>query len=124
MLILLAKQILFLPVLQNDIDVLFLCVGHGDAKKFLAENTIAATVKIIDLSQDFRLNANAKNGDRKFVYGLPELNKEAIKTQTILRTPVVLQRPSSWDYYHWQKQECWAMYIQPALQDQQAPGRD
>jgi N-acetyl-gamma-glutamyl-phosphate reductase len=48
-------DLVFTDTLQNDIDVLFLCVGHGDAKKFLAENNIADTVKIIDLSQDFRL---------------------------------------------------------------------
>jgi N-acetyl-gamma-glutamyl-phosphate reductase len=80
-------DLVFTGILQNDIDVLFLCVGHGDAKKFLAENTIAATIKIIDLSQDFRLNANAKNGDREFVYGLPELNKEKIKTANNIANP-------------------------------------
>ena len=46
--------------LTDDIDVLFLCVGHGDAKKFLDANPIAAHVKIIDLSQDFRLSQNSK----------------------------------------------------------------
>ena len=41
--------------ISQEIDVLFLCVGHGDAKKFLAENDINEKIKIIDLSQDFRL---------------------------------------------------------------------
>src|SRR5688572_25663223 len=41
--------------MSDEIDVLFLCVGHGDAKKFLQENKVAEKVKIIDLSQDFRL---------------------------------------------------------------------
>jgi N-acetyl-gamma-glutamyl-phosphate reductase len=80
-------DLVFTGTLQNDIDVLFLCVGHGDAKKFLAENRIATTIKIIDLSQDFRLNANAKNSDRVFVYGLPELNKEVIKTANNIANP-------------------------------------
>jgi N-acetyl-gamma-glutamyl-phosphate reductase len=60
-----------------NIDVLFLCVGHGDAKKFLEANQVPAMVKIIDLSQDFRLK-NSISGDRKWVYGLPEMNKAQI----------------------------------------------
>src|SRR4051812_46695275 len=41
--------------LTNEIDVLFLCVGHGDAKKFLAADDRFSNTRIIDLSQDFRL---------------------------------------------------------------------
>jgi N-acetyl-gamma-glutamyl-phosphate reductase len=76
-------------VFLNDgsIDVLFLCVGHGDAKKFLAEHDINSKTKIIDLSQDFRLKANDTFTDRQFVYGLPELNKEAIKTANNVANP-------------------------------------
>ncbi len=70
----------FTNALSNTIDVLFLCVGHGDAKKFLEENAIPDLVKIIDLSQDFRLRINSKLGNRNFSYGLPELNKEELKT--------------------------------------------
>ena len=70
-------------LLQN-IDVLFLCVGHGDAKKFLAANPIDSTIKIIDLSQDFRLKAHAAND---WVYGLPELNREAIKSAQHIANP-------------------------------------
>jgi N-acetyl-gamma-glutamyl-phosphate reductase len=80
-------DLVFTDQLQNDIDVLFLCIGHGDAKKFLTANTIADSVTIIDLSQDFRLNANAQNGNRKFVYGLPELNKEEIKSAKNIANP-------------------------------------
>lgn len=77
----------FTNELSSDIDVLFLCVGHGDAKKFLSENDIAAHIKIIDLSQDFRLTSNDSTKDRKFIYGLPELNKEAIKTADNIANP-------------------------------------
>lgn len=80
-------DLVFTGTLQNDIDVLFLCVGHGDAKKFLSENKIAATIKVIDLSQDFRLKENAKNGDREFVYGLPELNNGTIRTASNIANP-------------------------------------
>ena len=73
--------------LSHDIDVLFLCVGHGDAKKFLSENDIPDNIKIIDLSQDFRLSQNAKFNNKNFVYGLPELQREAIKTAQNIANP-------------------------------------
>lgn len=68
----------FSGTLQEDIDVLFLCVGHGAARTFLEANNIASHVKIIDLSQDFRLQASNTIGDRQFVYGLPERNRDKI----------------------------------------------
>ena len=80
-------DLLFTDTLQNDIDILFLCVGHGDAKKFLAENKIADAIKVIDLSQDFRLADKSETANRKFVYGLPELNKEAIKSANNIANP-------------------------------------
>lgn len=77
----------FAPELSTDIDVLFLCVGHGDAKKFLEANAIPDSVKIIDLSQDFRLNQNSSLNGKSFVYGLPELNRAAIKTAPNIANP-------------------------------------
>lgn len=73
--------------LSNAIDVLFLCVGHGDARKFLETNVIPDHIKIIDLSQDFRLVQNSKIKNKNFVYGLPELNREAIKTADNIANP-------------------------------------
>src|SRR5215475_12698918 len=40
---------------SDDIEVLFLCVGHGEAKKYLKENRLSPAIHVIDLSQDFRL---------------------------------------------------------------------
>ncbi|HEY9002678.1 MAG TPA: N-acetyl-gamma-glutamyl-phosphate reductase [Mucilaginibacter sp.] len=77
----------FASELSNDIDVLFLCVGHGDAKKFLDANAIPDHIKIIDLSQDFRLTQNSKLNTRDFVYGLPELNRDAIKAAQNIANP-------------------------------------
>jgi len=77
----------FTGELNNDIDVLFLCVGHGEAKKFLEENSIDKKVKIIDLSQDFRLSKTSTIGERSFVYGLPELNKEKIQSADNIANP-------------------------------------
>ncbi len=77
----------FTGELSNDIDVLFLCLGHGESKKFLAENKISDQIKIIDLANDFRLKANANEGSREFVYGLPELNRAAIKEAKNIANP-------------------------------------
>jgi N-acetyl-gamma-glutamyl-phosphate reductase len=77
----------FTSELSNDIDVLFLCVGHGEAKKFLEENKIDQKIKIIDLSQDFRLSKTSTIGERNFVYGLPELNKEKIQSADNIANP-------------------------------------
>lgn len=77
----------FTNELIAEVDVLFLCVGHGEANKFLEGNTIAATTRIIDLSQDFRLAKNATHLQRTFVYGLPEFNREAIKVAQHVANP-------------------------------------
>ncbi len=77
----------FTNVLDQSIDVLFLCLGHGDAKNFLATNVLEAKVKIIDLSQDFRMTSASHIGDRKFVYGLPELQKSEIQQAKNIANP-------------------------------------
>ncbi|MFZ4057109.1 MAG: N-acetyl-gamma-glutamyl-phosphate reductase [Ferruginibacter sp.] len=79
--------ITFSETLHADIDVLFLCMGHGEANKFLTQNAINASIKIIDLSQDFRLAATAHFEERAFVYGLPELNKTAIQSASNIANP-------------------------------------
>ena len=66
-------------------DVMLLCLGHGESKKFLEDNSIAASTKIIDLSQDFRLGETS--GPREFVYGLPEFQREAIKKANDVANP-------------------------------------
>lgn len=65
----------------EGLDVIFLCSGHNESKKFLAENTITDSLKIIDLSTDFRDQSNG------FVYGLPELQREQIKTASKIANP-------------------------------------
>lgn len=74
----------FAPEWHSDIDVLFLCLGHGEAKKFLEEaGNRFDGVLIIDLSQDFRLEREGNS----FVYGLPELNREAIREAKAIANP-------------------------------------
>jgi N-acetyl-gamma-glutamyl-phosphate reductase len=88
---------------HNDIDVLFLCVGHGEAKKFLDEFGLPVAsamgaadpinpgkVKIIDLSQDYRLLVGGGCpviDGQPVVYGLPELNKAAIRKAQHIANP-------------------------------------
>ena len=67
----------------EKVDALFLCSAHGDSKKFIEANEIPQKVKIIDLSTDYR----AKSPDHDFVYGLPELNRDAIKNATHVANP-------------------------------------
>lgn len=71
----------------SENPVLFLCVGHGDARKFLETNTVPSPIKIIDLSQDYRLSANTAYQGKDFVYGLPELNKDRIKGADYIANP-------------------------------------
>lgn len=59
----------------DGVDVLFLCSAHGDSRRFLEANSVPAGLKIIDLSTDYR----HARPDHDFVYGLPEINKEAIQ---------------------------------------------
>ena len=80
-------DMVFSGELSQDVDVLFLCVGHGEASKFLAENEVGDHIKVIDLSQDFRIEQSATSGKRKFVYGLPELNREEIKNAANIANP-------------------------------------
>jgi N-acetyl-gamma-glutamyl-phosphate reductase len=77
----------FTDEISNDIDVLFLCLGHGESKKFINANKIDSSVRIIDLANDFRLSKDASIGDRNFVYGLPELQKEKIKSAHNIANP-------------------------------------
>ncbi|HEX8462636.1 MAG TPA: N-acetyl-gamma-glutamyl-phosphate reductase, partial [Segetibacter sp.] len=80
-------DLVFSAGLSDDIDVLFLCVGHEHARKFLEENEIAAHIKVIDLSHDFRLQKKANFKNRSFVYGLPELNKDQICSASNIANP-------------------------------------
>ena len=67
----------------GEVDALFLCSAHGDSKKFMDNNDVPASVKIIDLSTDYR----AKSPNHDFVYGLPELNREDIRKATRIANP-------------------------------------
>lgn len=66
----------------EKVDVVFFCFGHGKSEAFLKEHSIPANVKIIDLAQDFRIK-----GDHDYVYGLPEIHRDAIAQCQHLANP-------------------------------------
>lgn len=72
---------------QGDVDVVFLCLGHGESDTFLKEHEPAAAVRIIDLANDHRLALNAQRGERTFIYGLPELNRNQIRKANSVANP-------------------------------------
>lgn len=83
----LIEDMIFASEIDTSVDVLFLCVAHGDSIKFLKENNIPDHVKIISLSQDFRLKANTLFEGKEYIYGLPELNRQAIMKADNIANP-------------------------------------
>jgi N-acetyl-gamma-glutamyl-phosphate reductase len=77
----------FTGSVNPNVDVVFLCLGHGNSTKFLNENEFSEATKIIDLSNDFRLEADATLNEKQFVYGLPELKKSAIQEAKYIANP-------------------------------------
>ncbi len=77
----------FTDAVNPHVDVLFLCLGHGRSRSFLETNTFSKNTKVIDLGNDFRLNEDQKFLDRDFIYGLPELQKDTIKSAQNIANP-------------------------------------
>ena len=77
----------FTSEVNPDIDVLFLCLGHGNSSEFLSKTIFSKKTRIIDLSNDFRLEEDHIFQGEEFVYGLPELQKEVIKSSTHIASP-------------------------------------
>ena len=80
---LLYSKLIFSDIDFGDIDVLFLCMGHGVSATFLSTHVIPEQVKIIDLGNDFRLAKDAG----EFIYGLPELSRNAIAGKRCVANP-------------------------------------
>lgn len=77
----------FTDTINPNVDVVFLCLGHGKSISFLKDNQFSDTTKIIDLGNDFRLTEDKEFEGKSFVYGLPELNKTEIKTAQYIANP-------------------------------------
>lgn len=81
------EELKFTQNINYNVDVLFLCLGHGNSKAFLEKHQFSKTTKIIDLSNDFRLKADANYLGLNFTYGLVELNKDKIKASQYVANP-------------------------------------
>lgn len=77
----------FTDTINPHVDVLFLCLGHGNSVKFLSANAFSENTKIIDLGNDFRLEKDKVFQGKTFVYGLPELQRDAIKKANYIANP-------------------------------------
>ena len=77
----------FTDTINPDVNVVFLCLGHGKSISFLQENKFGSHTKIIDLGNDFRLTKDSNFEGKQFVYGLPELNKSEIKKANYIANP-------------------------------------
>jgi N-acetyl-gamma-glutamyl-phosphate reductase len=77
----------FTDQVNPNVNVVFLCLGHGKSKAFLEQNQFSSDTKIIDLGNDFRLTKDAEFNGKQFVYGLPELNKTAIQSANYIANP-------------------------------------
>jgi N-acetyl-gamma-glutamyl-phosphate reductase len=77
----------FTDQVNPNVNVVFLCLGHGKSKAFLEQNQFSSETKIIDLGNDFRLNKDAEFNGKQFIYGLPELNKTAIQSANYIANP-------------------------------------
>ena len=84
---LMYESIVFTDQVNENVDVLFLCLGHGNSKKFIQKYTFGSGTKIIDLSNDFRLEAGRSFLGRNYTYGLIEANKQDIQSAEAIANP-------------------------------------
>ena len=82
-----VTELQFTGEVNLEVDVVFLCLGHGNSTKFLNNNQFSEATRIIDLSNDFRLKKDADHNGKEFVYGLPELNKNRITSARYIANP-------------------------------------
>jgi N-acetyl-gamma-glutamyl-phosphate reductase len=81
---LVGTDIHFTDQVNLDVDVVFLCLGHGNSTRFLQQYAFSEQTKIIDLSNDFRLEEDSIFQDKQFIYGLPELNRLEIENASYI----------------------------------------
>jgi len=72
---------------DQEVDVLFLCLGHGKSREYIEHFGISKDTLVVDLSRDFRLSGDQNIMDRSFIYGLPELNKTGIQSAQSIANP-------------------------------------
>ncbi len=67
----------------DEIDLLFCCTACGETRQFIESHAIPEELRIIDLSDDFRVGTP----DNGFIYGLPEVNRKYIIRSTRVANP-------------------------------------
>ncbi|MBK6290790.1 MAG: N-acetyl-gamma-glutamyl-phosphate reductase [Ignavibacteria bacterium] len=67
----------------TDADLYILCLGHGKSAAWMEENPLHSNAKVIDLGNDFRLEAE----NPSFVYGLPEVHRDRLRTAFRVANP-------------------------------------
>ena len=80
------SDLMFSDGINPEVDLVFLCLGHGHSTTFLSENSFSTNTRIIDLSTDYRWNTKGKDTEG-FVYGLPELQRDKIQCAQKVANP-------------------------------------
>ncbi len=75
----------FTAALDEDVDVMFLCLGHGMSRGYLDKMALPESCRIIDLGNDFRIDDEW--GGRRFVYGLADVFPEKIAAARCIANP-------------------------------------
>ena len=81
------SELSFTDNINSEVDIVFLCVGHGKSVGFLKENKFSSQTIIIDLSNDFRLKKDAQFQDYDFVYGFQVYQKNKIQGAKAIANP-------------------------------------
>jgi N-acetyl-gamma-glutamyl-phosphate reductase len=80
-------ELTFSDDVSHDTDIIFFCTGHGESTHLLSSLKLPDRIKVIDLSNDFRLKTNNISENRHFVYGLPEINRQLISFADSVANP-------------------------------------
>ena len=110
----------FTDEINPDVDVLFLCLGHGLSGTFLQENPMNDNTKIIDLSNEFRLQKDQHFLENPMCMAYQNIKKKPLSQRKQLRTLVALRQPFNSRFYHLpMKGFCKTMYkSMPSLEAQ------
>ena len=97
----------------GGVDVAFVCTPHGQAAP-VAKRLLDDGARVIDLSADFRLTAEAYAewyGEHPHpellpgVYGLTELHREEVAAAALVANPAATRRRRCW---RWRRSSSWA----------------
>ena len=73
-------DLIFTDQVETAVDILFLCMGHGQSAPYMESAAVSPETLVIDLSRDYRL-------DDSWVYGLPEIHAKETQSSTRIANP-------------------------------------